>query len=99
VTNIKRFINTIHSFFEESIIILDGDSKIPDKESSFMKLPGKTNPELVFHSFAYSLESEAWKEISEATQYGFSKDIFMRIDGKICKGKENRDKAKETGLN
>jgi AAA15 family ATPase/GTPase len=35
-------------FFEESIIILDGDSKMPDKESSFMKLPGKTNPELVY---------------------------------------------------
>jgi AAA15 family ATPase/GTPase len=83
------------SFFEDSIIILDGDSSIPNKKTPFMKLPGETNPELVFHDFLRFLDSEAWDEISAATEYGFSKSTFMSNSWESYDGKEDREKQKE----
>ncbi len=63
-----------------------------------MKLPGETNPEMVFYEFLHSLESEAWDQVSAATEYAFSKDIFMSNSWDNYEGKENRDKQKN-GLN
>lgn len=83
------------AFFRDSIIILDGDSSIPCKNSPFMKLPGETNPELLFFDFLNNLETLAWREISATTEYSFSKNVFEDNSWKSFRGKEPRDKQKE----
>lgn len=84
-----------NSFFKDSIIVLDGDKGV-DRKSPMICLPGNgDNPEVFFSKYLDSLNSDAWRVISEKTNYSFTK-IYHETNGwATYDGSDDRTKQKK----
>lgn len=93
-TEYKALYRHDNSFFKDSIIVLDGDTGIPPK-SPMISLPGSgVNPEVLFSNYLDGLNTDAWRVISEKTNYSFTKTTHNSNKWTTCSGNADREKQK-----
>lgn len=81
-------------WFDNSIVVLDGDTKIKKPYPNLICLPGKASPEIVFHNFLDKLEDKDEETFWGTRPGSYKKGVF--ISSKLSEEQlKDRNKTKE----